>query len=307
MSILGRSDVLTLSRQTWYIAELLYIIATALTKASAGAMFLRITTIRAHRILIWAVMGLTLFLSVVFFFLVMFQCQPISFFWDPLRDPRNGRCISDKTTTSATYLHAAVVAAGDWTYSIFPFFLFRRLNLDKRTKISATAVLALANVGSIATLVRIKDIHEIYTNPDFLFVATNLATWSTVEVGASIAALSISTYRPLFQSFFRNREAREFSVGRSGSSGSFRNLMSPFKRNHPAPRRWPTIQKVESHSHEKALPNLPPSPTTTYQSSTAGTFSSNASWKRSPIYATSPAFSTIKIYATHPQQPGSQV
>lgn len=289
--------------QTWYIAELLYIVATAMTKASAGAMFLRITTIKSHRILIWAVMGLTLFVSVVFFFLVMFQCQPISFFWDPLRDPRNGRCVSDRATTSATYLHAAIIAAGDWTYGIFPFFLFHRLNLDRRTKISAMLVLVLANVGSIATLVRIKDIREIYTNPDFLFVATNLAIWSTVEVGTSIAALSISTYRPLFQSFFRSREA---SIGGSSSSASFRNLMSPFKKSPKASRRWPTIQRVDNPAHEKALPDLPPSPTT-YNSSTIGTFSSNPSWKREAMYPISPPYSTMKIYASKPELPGGRV
>lgn len=270
-------------------------------------MFLRVTTIRTHRIFIWVVMSLTLFVSVIFFFLVMFQCQPISFFWDPLRNPSHGRCISDRATTSATYLHSAVVATGDWSYGIFPFFLFRRLNLDLRTRISATLVLALANVGSIATLVRIKDIHEVYTNPDFLFVATDLAVWSTVEVGTSIAALSISTWRPLFQSFFKSRESRYDMATRSSSSASFRNLLSSLRKGSQPSRKWPTIQKIDHPAYEKALPDLPPSPATTCNPSTVGTFSSDGSWKRNAIHAPSPSYSTIKIYASPPQQPGEQV
>jgi len=71
--------------------------------------------------------------------------------------------------------------------------------------------------GSIATLIRIKYIHQLAATSDFLcmspphhllafltmpVVTTNIAMWSTVEPGIGIIAASIATYRPLFRSFF---------------------------------------------------------------------------------------------------------
>ncbi|KAL9108713.1 MAG: hypothetical protein Q9227_006509 [Pyrenula ochraceoflavens] len=229
----------------------------------------------------------------------MFQCQPINFFWDPTRNPVNGRCISDRVTTGFSYAHAAIVATSDWTYSIFPFFLLRKLNMDRRTKISTCLVLGLANIGSIATLVRIKDIREIFTNIDFLFNATNLAIWSTVEAGLGISALSMSTYRPLFQTFFAHRD---ISTINSGSTSSFRKIKSPFKKITAKEIRWPA-RDINPRGKEKSLPSLPASPAPSYHPRSPVTPPSDRNWKReaavSPVsdsYPLSSSGSTIKVY-----------
>ena len=266
-------------------------------KVSAGTMFLRIATVHAHRLLIWSVIVIAVSFGVIFFFLVAFQCQPVSFFWDVTRNPAHGRCISDNVTTGFSYTHAAIVAASDWTYSIYPFFLFRKLNLDRRTKISTSLVLVLANIGSIATIVRLKDIKEIFTNLDFLFNATNLAIWSTVEAGLGIAALSMSTFRPLLQSLLGHRDT---STNRSGSSASFRGLKSPLKNVIAREIRWPG-RDVNPRGKEKSLPSLPSSPSPTYNPRSPVSPPGHRDWQRddatvSDMYPLSESASTIKVY-----------
>jgi hypothetical protein len=100
-----------------------------------------------------------------------------------------------------TYAHAAVSSVGDWTFGILPAFLVRGLNMNIRSKISVFVLLAFANIGSIATLIRIRAIYQIALSKDFLYDTFDLAIWSTVEIGIAIMAAAIATYKPLFRSF----------------------------------------------------------------------------------------------------------
>jgi hypothetical protein len=140
--------------------------------------------------------------GIAFLTQILVQCTPTSFFWSVTRDPSEGHCINLKINEAFTYAHAAVASFSDWTYGILPAFIVSGLKMNLRTKVSVFLLLCLANVGSIATLIRFKAIHQITLSKDFLFATVDLVIWSSVEVGIAITAASIATYRPLFRTFF---------------------------------------------------------------------------------------------------------
>jgi hypothetical protein len=140
-----------------------------------------------------------------------------------------------------TYAHAVVSSIGDWTFGILPAFLVRGLNMNMRSKISVFVLLAFANIGSIATLIRIKAIYQIAASTDFLYETFDLAIWSTVEIGIAIMAAAIATYKPLFHSFLSRggTEKRSFT-----SANGARRLHDSSQFGH-APPSVMTLQEME--------------------------------------------------------------
>jgi hypothetical protein len=62
--------------QFWYLCELLYILANCTLKFSIGYFYLRVALQRWHIWTIKILMGGTILFSIVYFFLVTFQCTP---------------------------------------------------------------------------------------------------------------------------------------------------------------------------------------------------------------------------------------
>lgn len=196
----------------WFLCEIFYAFSSTFTRLAAGALLLRLTINPLHRRVIWFVMILASLFGIAFLIQILVQCQPTSFFWSATRDPSKGHCIDLRINEGFTYAHAVVASIGDWTYGILPAFIVSGLKMNLRTKASVFLLLCLANIGSIATLIRFKAIHQITISKDFLFATVDLVIWSSVEVGIAIIAASIATYRPLFRTFF--------SAGNSSSDRS---------------------------------------------------------------------------------------
>jgi hypothetical protein len=53
----------------------------------------------------------------------------------------------------------------------------------------------------MATVARIPYAKQLLSNPDYLYNFTDMAIWSTVEIGLSLSASSLATLKPLFRKF----------------------------------------------------------------------------------------------------------
>jgi hypothetical protein len=202
----------------WFLCEIFYGLSSTFAKLAAGTLLLRLTTKRLHIWIIWFIMALAGLFGIAFLGQIISQCQPTDFFWSPTRDPLQGHCQGKNIILGFTYAHAVVSSLGDWTFGILPAFLVSGLNMNLRTKVSVALLLSLANVGSVATLIRIKAIHQIATSSDFLFATVDLVIWSGAEVGIALIAASMATYRPLFKTFFRVGSSRNRSFGASSEA-----------------------------------------------------------------------------------------
>ncbi|KKY14871.1 putative polytopic membrane protein [Phaeomoniella chlamydospora] len=188
--------------RAWYFCEIFYNVASPLVRISIGIMLLRLTTINWHRITIYVVMLVSTLMSVILVMEIIFQCQPIKFFWSATRNPLHGHCIDSAVTIDFVYAGGAISCVCDWILGLLPWLLVRKLNMNLRTKVTVGVLLCLANFGSLAMLIRFYTINQLASSTDFLYDTTDLAIWSSLETGVAIPAASLITLRPLFRTFF---------------------------------------------------------------------------------------------------------
>ncbi|KAF2651520.1 hypothetical protein K491DRAFT_606738, partial [Lophiostoma macrostomum CBS 122681] len=183
------------AKHLWWFCYLFYCVSMITSKVSIGWFLLRIATKRVHSWIIAAAMCISVVAGVVFFFVVMFQCKPISYFWDKT-DP-SGQCLHIDVIIGLGYLYSVFSIISDFTFALIPAFLVWNLRLKRRAKMALTPLLTMGCVASFAVIARMKYIPN-FRSPDFLWATLDIAIWSTVEQGLAITAGSLATLRPLF-------------------------------------------------------------------------------------------------------------
>ena len=111
-------------------------------KLSIGIFLLRIAVVRTHKIIIWVVIIVTEVYSAFFCLLFILQCRPSAYFWTQYTGG-SGTCINPKITVQAFYGYSAISCIGDWTVGILPAFMVWNLQMNRRTKLSVAAILAV--------------------------------------------------------------------------------------------------------------------------------------------------------------------
>ena len=79
--------------------------------------------------------------TLLFFFLIVFQCQPIPYAWDKSID--GGKCIN---VTALTYAGAVLAAIHDFGTLIIPINELRKLNMNAVQK---AAVILMFTIGGL--------------------------------------------------------------------------------------------------------------------------------------------------------------
>ncbi|KAI0184773.1 hypothetical protein EV127DRAFT_224571 [Xylaria flabelliformis] len=180
----------------WWFCYLWYCVTMIASKISIGVFLLRLTVSKMHHYIIYVVMLFTVASGIVFFFVTLFQCNPITFFWD--KSIRGGWCIDPHIIAALTYLYSAFSVICDFTFAILPMFLVFSLQIGRRSKIALIPILGIGIVASIAVVVRLAYVNT-FLDPDFLWATVDIAIWSTAEQGLAITAASLATLRPLFR------------------------------------------------------------------------------------------------------------
>ncbi|TGJ85454.1 hypothetical protein E0Z10_g3332 [Xylaria hypoxylon] len=185
-----------LALKFWFLCYLWYSLTMIASKLSIAIFLLRLTISKTHHYIIYTISLFTIASGAVFFFVALFQCAPIPFFWD--KDIVGGKCIDVGIIAALTYLYSSFSVVCDFTFAILPLFLIYDLQIDMRTKIALIPILSIGLVASIAVVVRFRYI-ETFKDPDFLWATIDIAIWSACEQGLSITAASLATLRPLFR------------------------------------------------------------------------------------------------------------
>ena len=144
---LGR-DVWTLSYQqitdfsfALYVYTLIYFASIASLKLSFLFLYLRIFPKKSVKRLLWGTVGLAIVYGLVFIFLGIFPCHPISHYWNRWDGEHVGTCMD---VSAIAWANGAVSIAIDlWMMSI-PFAQLRKLNLTLKRKLG---VFAMFGVG----------------------------------------------------------------------------------------------------------------------------------------------------------------
>lgn len=127
----------------WFFCEVFYTMATCMLKIAVGLFLLRITIVPLHVWIIRLIMMVAAFLGVAYTLLVLFQCNPISAWWD--LDPNNqGTCLSASLVMIFTFVVSGLNSFADWTFGILPIFIVKDLQMKTRAKVLVSSIIGLA-------------------------------------------------------------------------------------------------------------------------------------------------------------------
>ncbi|KAK7180128.1 hypothetical protein DPSP01_012291 [Paraphaeosphaeria sporulosa] len=183
-------------RHCWWFCYLFYCCSMITSKLSIGFFILRIAVKKIHIWIIYSAMMISVVAGLAFFFVTLFQCHPISYFWNDYS--QSGSCVNIEIIIALGYLYSCFSIISDFTFAILPAFLVMGLQLKKRTKIALIPLLAMGCIASAAVVARVPYMKQ-FRSKDFLWETTDIAIWSTVEQGLAITAGSLAAVRPLFQ------------------------------------------------------------------------------------------------------------
>lgn len=131
-----------------YIAQLLYNPVLSIVKTSVLVFLLRIGVQKnATRLSIHALNAFNISMAVAIFVVVIFQCNPIAFFWDKSL-PGGGVCIATTTFYAWT---AGLTILTDVLVLALPFWIFLGLNMATRLKVAIIGIFLLGGMSVAST------------------------------------------------------------------------------------------------------------------------------------------------------------
>ncbi|KAF1919770.1 hypothetical protein BDU57DRAFT_152359 [Ampelomyces quisqualis] len=196
MATLSNEEIFMAMRY-WWLCYIGYCLAMITSKISIGLFLLRVTIKPIQKWIIYGAMTVSAFTGAVFFLVTVFQCTPISYFWNARQ---KGYCVPIDVIIGLTFLYSACAIISDFTFAILPIFLVWGLNMPTKTRMMLIPILSMACVASIAVTVRLAYVMD-FKDPDFLWATVDVAIWSDIEQGLAITAGSTATLRPLFRKF----------------------------------------------------------------------------------------------------------
>lgn len=106
---------------------------------------LRIAIHKVQRYIIYTFIAGSMLFGTFYFFLIIFQCSPVSFWWD-LNPEHQGKCISPAAFEVCGYLVSVLNAAADLTFAILPGVIIWGTSMNLRTRIVVCSLLGFASV-----------------------------------------------------------------------------------------------------------------------------------------------------------------
>lgn len=116
-----------------------------MVRTSVALFLLRLANEPVHKWIIRTNLGVVYVISIVFLFVVTFQCSPPSHFYQQaVGGP--GSCMDIDVVPDVTITHSAVGAACDLLFASLPIAVLWKVQLNKRTKAVVALLLSMGFV-----------------------------------------------------------------------------------------------------------------------------------------------------------------
>lgn len=125
---------------------MLYLWSSAVAKVAIAWALLRLAVHRFHRVILWLVIVIVVAIGFVFWIILLFDCQPISHFWERLDFTKEGTCMSTDTLLIVAYVYSGLTIFCDFTLGILPICFIWKLQMNRRTKGVLAGILSLGAV-----------------------------------------------------------------------------------------------------------------------------------------------------------------
>ncbi len=219
---LGR-DIWTLSPDTitnflfyFFIMAVLYFIQVTLVKLCLLLFYLRIFPGPGVRRLLWGTIVFTILFGVVFFFVAIFQCSPMSFFWTHWDGEHEGKCMN---INAIAWANAGISIALDFWMLAIPLAQLKALNLQWKKKIGVALMfivgtlyvyplsslfplaafsdlcLFLPSSVTVMSIVRLQALVTFAQSSNPTWDNYPVSLWSTIEINVGIICTCMPTLR----------------------------------------------------------------------------------------------------------------
>ena len=110
------------------------------SKISIAIFLLRIVFDRIHKWILYAAMSISVVAGSTFFFVTLFQCNPVSRFWDK---DQGGSCLNPEIVVVLAITYSVFAVISDLMFVILPIFLVWNLNMKRRAKLALVPLLSM--------------------------------------------------------------------------------------------------------------------------------------------------------------------
>jgi hypothetical protein len=187
-----------ITKQLSILGIALYLLNQCFFKLSMAFFFLRIPNRALHRWIIIVSVSISIIFNLILLGVSIGQCGNISTI-----DLNHPQCLSWKIQGPLNYFCAALNAAVDWIFAFLAIYVVHGLIMDTRSKLSVYAIIVLASLGSVVSVVRIPYIPGLRLDTDYYNQQNDVIAYtSLIESAIGIIVASMSVMRPLVTRLF---------------------------------------------------------------------------------------------------------
>ncbi|KAH7109774.1 hypothetical protein EDB81DRAFT_927621, partial [Dactylonectria macrodidyma] len=177
----------------FYLVGVFYFPLVSLLKMAVLFFYLRIFLGLAHKLL-WGTIIFNAIYGIIFTFLGVFQCTPISYFWTKWDGEHKGTCLS---INAITWANAAISIALDLWMLAIPLGCLRSLKLHWKKKIGVAAMFIVGTFITIVSIIRLQSLVDFGVSQNTTYDLTDIVMWSTIETHVGVICASMPALRIL--------------------------------------------------------------------------------------------------------------
>ncbi|KAM0415955.1 hypothetical protein ACHAPT_013109 [Fusarium lateritium] len=184
----------------FHIMAVLYFALVTLLKLALLFFYLRIFPSTGVRRILWATVIFNSLFGLAFVFAAVFQCQPISYFWEKWDGEHEGHCAD---LNAITWSNAAISISLDFWMLAVPLSQLKALNLDWKKKIGVGMMFCVGTFVTIVSILRLQAVVKFPSdteNPTWEFL--EVSKWSTIEINVGIICACMPSLRILLVRLF---------------------------------------------------------------------------------------------------------
>lgn len=210
----------------FFAAQIIYKVATCLTKLSILSLYLRIFPNQSLRISTWVTGAIVIAYTLAACLVTVFGCHPISKAWDKKAE---GKCVD---IIQIWYSNSIMIILTDVMIILLPLNQIRRLQLPLFRKILLSGVFSLGIFVIACTIVRMTTVSPTTTSRDQIYYQATSNSWTFLEVNVGIICACLPVIRIPFRKLLS-----PFRTNRTTATGS---------RSHTNDHQLRTIGNVSS-------------------------------------------------------------
>ncbi|KAK1994256.1 hypothetical protein LX36DRAFT_713996 [Colletotrichum falcatum] len=241
-----------------YALRIFYHSCIDMIKASILFSYLRIFHLPDEKIrtALWVTMIINLLTGLIFVFVGVFQCQPITLAWTFWTGEAKGKCVNIVYVSLA---HAGINITLDLWILILPATQIWGMNLARRKKFAVMAMFSLGLFLTVVTAVRIPAILDFRNYPLNPTVAMMpVVVWSDIELNVGIFTACIPNLRQFFVRFILGRSEKKRRLA-SVISGHSDSRSMPRSQGLTQAQQFNELNTVESNlapPDQKSIANV---------------------------------------------------